>query len=292
MSDNRDLVHILKLLDDESVKVRDRVWEKLQANIGVWEPDIRARLGDVSEPSRTKLHGLLADQARLGFRRDWLSWRELPDDMQKLEAALTGLSMYLARGLSKVGEPRPPGLSTLLDRLAQDFRDTGCDVRPSSLAEFLFNEKGLQGAEGDYYDPGNSDLVQVIERGRGIPITLACVFMLVGYRLGMDIYGCDVPEHFLTRAEDGGQNLIIDCFDGGKVLDADKLGDLEKKYAPDFSRLLHSAAPPEAIVARVLRNLINAYHLSGDRPASEFMWTLADDLRVDRVGPDDSDILG
>ena len=155
------------------------------------------------------------------------------------------------------------------------------------MADFLFTERGLRGADSEFYDPGNSDLVQVIEKGRGIPITVACVFMLVGYRLGMDISGCDVPEHFLTRAQDGDRDIIIDCFDGGKILDENRLGQLELKYAPDFSRLLRSTASPEAIVARVLRNLINAYHLSGDKPASEFMWTLADDLREDREGGED-----
>ncbi len=207
--------------------------------------------------------------------------------MEKLEAALSGLSFYLS-GVGFTGSrPLHPELANLLDGLAQDFRDSGAEPVPSALAEFLFSERGFRGAESDYYDPGNSDLVQVIEKGRGIPITLASIFMLVGHRLGLSIQGCDVPEHFLTRAQEGDQDIIIDCFDGGRILDRDRLAQLELKYAPDFSRLLRSTASPEAIVARVLRNLINAYHLSGNKQASEFMWTLADDLRVDREGPED-----
>lgn len=287
MFENRDLVHILKLLDDESPKVRGHVWEKLEANLSAWEPDIRARLEDIPAPSRKKILDMIADRARNGFRGAWLGWRDLSDDMEKLEAALSGLSVYLS-GLGFSGTvPMHPELAPLLDGLAQDFRETGAEAVPSALADFLFTGRGLRGADADYYDPGNSDLVQVIEKGRGIPITLASVFMLVGHRLGLAIHGCDVPEHFLTRAQEGGGDVIIDCFDGGKILDRDRLAQLELKYAPDFSRLLRSKASPEAIVARVLRNLINAYHLSGDKQASEFMWTLADDLRVDREGPED-----
>jgi hypothetical protein len=291
MPENKDLVHILKLLDDESPKVRDRVWEKLEANLSAWEPAIRARLGDITPPLRKKVLHLLTINARSGFRGAWLGWRLLTEDMEKLEAALSGLSFYLS-GLQTVGlTPRHPNLAPLLDGLAQDFRNTEAEVRPETLADFLFIEKGLRGADNDYYDPANSDLVQVIENGRGIPITLACVFMLVGYRLGLDIAGCDVPEHFLTRARHGNRDIIIDCFDGGRVLDIERLDQLEQKYAPDFSRLLRSSATPEAIVARVLRNLINAYHLTGNKTASEFMWTLADDLRLDREGPDDLEDL-
>jgi regulator of sirC expression with transglutaminase-like and TPR domain len=162
-------------------------------------------------------------------------------------------------------------------------------MAPSALGRFLFETKGFKGAENDYYDPANSDLVQVIEKGKGIPISLACVFMLVGSRLGMDIAGCDVPEHFLTRAMEGGKEVIIDCFDGGRVVEADRLAQLELKYAPEFTRLLRTTADPEAIVARVLRNLINAYHLAGDKPASQYMWALAEDLRGQRDGEEASE---
>jgi hypothetical protein len=230
--------------------------------------------------------------------------------MEKLEAALSGLYLFLARerarkegglhptdgpdgNLEDTPEsgPRHPGLSSMLDGLAGDFRRSGEPMLPTALARFLFVQKGFKGAEHDYYNPGNSDLVHVIEKGQGIPISLACIFMLVGHRLGFEIWGCDVPEHFLTRATEGGRDVIIDCFDGGKVLDADRLSQLERKYAPEFNRLLRAAAQPEAIVARVLRNLINAYHLAGERKASQFMWSLAEDLRGER-GADPDPVEG
>ncbi|HKP96679.1 MAG TPA: transglutaminase-like domain-containing protein [Fibrobacteria bacterium] len=338
MAEDKDLVHILKLLDDESPRVRDRVWEKLEANLPAWEAGIRARLGGLPSGPRRKLMDLLSGRARKGFRSSWLRWRGFAGDMEKLEAALSGLSWYLAADRSRrergtradapsfpddreeeenhrenvdyradfgpiegsgsaegTGEgrsgdpegnldmsPRHPELAAMLDGLALEFRLSGGPMRPTSLARFLFSEKGFKGAENDYYNPDNSDLVRVIEKGQGIPISLACVFMLVGHRLGFGISGCDVPEHFLTRASEEGKDVIIDCFDGGRVLEADRLALLERKYAPEFSRLLKSAASPEAIVARVLRNLINAYHLAGERQASQFMWSLAEDLRGER----------
>ncbi|MDB5102842.1 MAG: hypothetical protein JWP91_531 [Fibrobacteres bacterium] len=289
MTEDKDLVHILKLLDDESAKVRTRVWEKLEANLPAWEAGIRARLDEVPSAPRRKLLDLLSGRARKGFRGSWLRWRDLASDMERLEAALSGLSWYLAEGKEDWhggadAPPRHPALGPLLDGLAMEFRQWGGPMSPTSLALFLFTDKGLKGADNDYYNPGNSDLVQVIEKGQGIPITLACVFMLVGHRLGFDISGCDVPEHFLTRAVEDGKDIIIDCFDGGKALEPEKLAQLELKYAPEFSKLLKSTARPEAIVARVLRNLINAYHLAGNRQASQFMWSLAEDLRGEREG--------
>ncbi len=309
MAEDRNLIHILKLLDDESPTVRNRVWEQLEANLPAWEPDIRARLPELAQAPRRRLEDLLSGRARRGFRGSWLRWRHLRGDMEKLEAALAGLSWYLAEdraGRKRVGDgdgpvnnerrapsgrdsglpPRHPALAPLLDGLAGDFRAhaaaNGTGQTPSGLAAFLFTNEGFGGSESDYYDPGNSDLVEVIRRRKGIPISLACVFMLVGHRLGIAIHGCDVPEHFLTRASEGGRELIIDCFDGGRIIEGERLAQLEQKYAPEFARLARTPAEPEAIVARVLRNLINAYHLAGDRPASQFMWSLAEDLRGER----------
>jgi hypothetical protein len=305
MAEDKDLIHILKLLDDESPKVRHKVWERLEANLPAWEPHIRARLPQLREAPRRRLEDLLSGRARRGFRRAWLRWRELRGDAEKLEGALAGLSWYLAEdraGRKRAGDgdapvnherrapmradagqlQRHPALAPLLDGLANAYRAAVPQPSASGLATFLFVTQGFKGAEGDYYDPGHSDLVQVIERRRGIPISLACLFILVGHRLGLSIHGCDVPEHFLTRATEAGRDIIIDCFDGGKVLEGESLAQLERKYAPAFARLLRVPAGPEAIVARILRNLINAYHLAGDRQASQFMFSLAEDLRGGR----------
>jgi hypothetical protein len=274
----RQLSSILKLLDDDSPKVRDKMWELLAANLSAWETPLRDALPGLAPGPRRRLEELLASRDKESFRSRWSEWRELGTESLRLEGALTALSGYLQRQAG-LDSSDTPSLASLLDGLAQEFRASGELVIPSRLARFLFNTKGLRGADNDYYDPRNSDLVHVILTGRGIPISLACVFMLVGRRLGLHIAGCDVPEHFLTRAEEGGETVIIDCYDAGRLLGKDRLAQLERKYAPDFNRILKVDATAESMVARVLRNLINAFHLAGSKAASEFMWTLAEDLR-------------
>ncbi len=279
--DIRQLPSLLTLLDDDSPKVRDKVWDLVATNVSAWETPLRQRLNTLAGGSRKRLKELLDAREKERFRENWNHWRDLPDELDKLETALTTLSGFLG---SQAGEDPDsgPGVPELLDRLAREFRASGDLLIPSRLARFLFHAKALRGADTDYYHPRNSDLAHVLRTGRGIPISLACIFMLVGRRVGLDIAGCDVPEHFLTRAEEGGEAVIIDCYDAGRVLGRDRLGQLEKKYAPDFNRLLKTRASAESIVARVLRNLINAFHLAGDKESSEFAWTLAEDLRGDR----------
>src|SRR6266852_5332139 len=50
----------------------------------------------------------------------------------------------------------------------------------AALNRVLFQQAGLCGNREDYYDPRNSFLNDVLDRGLGIPITLALIYMEVG----------------------------------------------------------------------------------------------------------------
>ena len=54
----------------------------------------------------------------------------------------------------------------------------------AALNHILFDEAGLRGNREEYYDPRNCFLNDVLDRGLGIPITLALIYMEVGRRLG------------------------------------------------------------------------------------------------------------
>ena len=59
-------------------------------------------------------------------------------------------------------------------------------VRSPRSTYVLFKEQGFRGNRDDYYDPKNSFLNEVIERKRGLPITLSILYMEVGQRIGLD----------------------------------------------------------------------------------------------------------
>ena len=86
-----------------------------------------------------------------------------------------------------------------LDRLgALAASCTGADA--AALSDELFGSGRFAGNQGDYYDPKNSVLPQVLDRGLGIPITLAVLFIDVARRRGVTVEGVGMPGHFLTRS--------------------------------------------------------------------------------------------
>ncbi len=86
------------------------------------------------------------------------------------------------------------------------------------LNEYLFDRLGFRGNVEDYYDPRNSFLNDVLDRRLGIPITLSVIYMDVGSRLGLPLYGVGMPGHFLVKYSGPGDELIIDPYGKGAIL--------------------------------------------------------------------------
>lgn len=130
-----------------------------------------------------------------------------------------------------------------------------------ALSEEIFVHQGFAGNATEYYDPRNSYLNEVIDRRRGIPITLAVVYLSIGRRLGMPVEGVNAPGHFLVRHAD----LVLDPFARGReVSPGTLLEQLRQMNVPDpevrVQGLLASPPDTRAILVRMLGNL-KANHL-------------------------------
>ena len=269
------LPFLIRLADDSSPRVRERVASELRAFGSRLESEIRAQSIVLSRSQRTALDALQIEDE---MSRSWLGWLSQSDENAKLEAALSHLTQWqiesesassgetqLSTQLNLLSRRRSskhdkPQLGEVLDRLALEFRATGRPWHPEALSAWLFVERGLRGDTRDYYNARNSNLLHVIESKRGIPISLSCVFILVGARLGLDIRGCNFPGHFLAHARSGGLDLLFDCFDAGRLLSPFETNAIRKAEP----KLLSTRMPSEVIVARVLRNLTVAYEHTGE----------------------------
>jgi len=123
-----------------------------------------------------------------------------------------------------------------------------------SLIETLFGPDGLQGDRDDYYDPRNSYLHAVLDRRRGIPITLSVILMEVGKRLDIELVGVGLPGHFVVRDVEQ-PTRYVDCFGGGTILDADGCARLVAAAGHRVGRNDFAPVGPRAILARMLGNL-------------------------------------
>jgi regulator of sirC expression with transglutaminase-like and TPR domain len=133
----------------------------------------------------------------------------------------------------------------------------------AALNHVLFEEANLCGNHEDYYDPRNSFLNDVLDRGLGIPITLALIYMEVGRRLGFLLFGVGMPGHFLLKHYDvDGTETLIDCFNRGNILTMhdcqrrlDEIYSGQMTLRPEFL----FAVSRRQILTRILNNLKTIY---------------------------------
>ena len=146
--------------------------------------------------------------------------------------------------------------------MAGEYRGEFAEPDAHQLAGFLFQAKKFKGNSVDYYNPQNSNLYFVITEGLGIPISLACVYILVGARLGLKIEGCAIPGHFLARIEPEGKKVLVDCFYGGRLMDLQDALELGTASKEEIEAGMKVKADSAAIIRRILNNLIRSYQLN------------------------------
>ena len=155
------------------------------------------------------------------------------------------------------------GALRLLDGFAEQVRPRLAGMHDPaqiarSVAAFIHTELGFSGNAEAYYDPRNSFLNDVLERRRGIPISLSVIYLALGRRLGLPFEGVGMPGHFLVRLRHLVTPTILDPFDDGEILDdAACLARLRRLYGPSvrLSPDMLAAVKSRMMVYRMLNNL-------------------------------------
>lgn len=144
----------------------------------------------------------------------------------------------------------------------------GAVGRAQALADLLFVKNGFKGDNETYDDPRNASLIDVLERRRGLPVTIALLYLYVARCAGWGAVGLDFPGHFVIRVdgEDESDIAVLDPFNGGQVLAAKDLERLLANVTGADAKLdPHHAQPvsDRAVLLRVLNN-IRTRALGGD----------------------------
>ncbi|HWX11493.1 MAG TPA: SirB1 family protein [Trinickia sp.] len=163
-----------------------------------------------------------------------------------------------------------------LDELALRLKrrlpeNAGLTDRIGALNRFFFRELGFAGNLNDYYDPDNSHLNVVLKRRRGIPISLAVLYMELGEQIDVPVRGVSFPGQFLLRVTLPEGDVMLDPTTGQSLSEA-KMVDMLEPYLSHTGgdsvasalRMLLQPATGREIIARMLRNL-KAIYLQTER---------------------------
>ncbi|QBQ98522.1 SirB1 family protein [Paraburkholderia pallida] len=143
----------------------------------------------------------------------------------------------------------------------------GADLRQqvTFLNRVFFREMGFAANLNDFFDPDNSHLNVVLRRRRGIPISLAVIYLEIAGQLGLPVQGVSFPGHFLLRVSLPDGDAMLDPTTGRALSESDMVEMLEPYVANAGDsvaralRMLLEPATRREIVARMLRNLKSVY---------------------------------
>ncbi len=185
------------------------------------------------------------------------------DEDIDLALAALALSILDHEGVS-VGRYRYH-LQRLSSDVSEKYERAMCDglqddvhLRLRILTDVLVEDYGYGGDTAYYDDLQNTSLVRVIDRAKGVPITLSILYIHAARAQGWEIDGLNLPGHFVCRLERDGERLIFDPFHGGEILEASGLRGLVKEFlGPDaeLSSTYYDRLSNREILIRLQNNI-------------------------------------
>jgi regulator of sirC expression with transglutaminase-like and TPR domain len=175
--------------------------------------------------------------------------------------------------------------------------------RRAVLARLIHDRMGFVGDTETYDDLANANLIRVLERGRGLPVTLGILWLHAAEAAGWSAQGLDFPGHFLLALEGSRGAAVVDAFGGGAALNAPELRMLLKRFVGEQAELKPGTLAPMSkreVLLRLQNNIklrrLRAGDLEGALACTEDMLRFAPDAaalwreagmmhqRLDRIG--------
>ncbi len=181
-------------------------------------------------------------------------------------AALSDKAMNLEQGAFLIARYAYPTLDVAhyrnqLDTMALEVRAriglrASGEETVNALNRYIFTEQGFRGNTKNYYEVENSYINCVMDRRVGIPISLSVVYLLIGQRLTLPLFGIGMPGHFLVKYESDRYKIFIDCFNAGALLTEKNCARFLTEAGYGFDDKYLQKSPVRAILSRMAKNLI------------------------------------
>lgn len=278
MMPSRELKALIKLLDDDQVydSVRRRLIEHGQNAI----PYLQGVIRDNDPHRKTRARLILREIHYSVFESEWISMLRR---FQGRDLHLEDTAWFIAR----IGYPALDAehYSRKIDELAAlvDKRIRLTDRPMAKLRRMvgvLANREGFTGNAENYYEADNSFLNRVIDRKKGIPITLSVLYLLVGERLNIPLKGVGIPAHFMVKyvgpKHEYDEEIYVDPFHQGRFLGRLAVERFCLRAGLGFNENYLMPLENAEIVERMLRNLVFVYTRTGNQEQLHRLQTILD----------------
>jgi len=259
---DKELHALVSLLDDEDREVKSHVQNRIfSLGHGIipflekkWEdsfnPEVQKELEDM-------VHKLQFSQ----LKERLYDWVNTPD-----QDLLTGLWI--------INTYQYPDLD--FDKLNTDMHQIYFEVwtafknnllpheQIKIINNILFNSLRFSANTKNFHSPGNSMLSNVLDTKKGNPISLCAIYLLVAKKLGLPIYGVNLPNLFVLTYKSADVNFYINAFNKGLVFNKQDIYNYLNHLKIEPIDVFFDPCSNKDIVVRTLRNLVMAFEKLGE----------------------------
>lgn len=284
---------LLSLLDDPDPEVAVHIQQKI-ADLGeavipvveeIWEasldPEEQHRLEDL-------VHRLQFE----GLQRRLAAWKESGAE-------------DLLEGMWLVNQYQYPdaALAALHRALDEYYYEAWVMLRPEmhpydqvkALNYVLFRQARFAANTQHFHSPANSMLSRVLESRRGNPLSLCVVYLLLARRLGMPLYGVNLPNLFVLTwkpvggAGTGQAQFYINAYNRGLLLSREDIATYVQQLGLPESEVYFEPCSNLDIVRRAFRNLALSFEKLHEPAKAHEVNLLLDVLGEERAAPPDEE---
>lgn len=224
MSKKNEIEALINLLDDSDEEVVRHVTEKL-LSLG---KDIIPLLDDIPFNDLNNVQ-----HERLEEIKHQIHYDEVETG---LEGWVKSGAKDLLEGFILASRFRYPyldinNINNLLDKIKLDvWLELNSRLTPlekiRKINYIFYRIYGFKGDIQDYHSPDNSFINKVLDNRRGNPISLAIVYSIICQKLGIPVFGVNLPQHFILAYKDDRKYPREDTLKGHEYLDPSKSGDV------------------------------------------------------------------
>jgi regulator of sirC expression with transglutaminase-like and TPR domain len=269
----KEIQALITLLEDPDMNIYRTVSESLlKKGLAVIPQLEKAWENSLDQISQDRLESLIQKIQIEGTTKDLNTWIHSGHEDLLEGAWLIARFQFPDLNYEDVNDP--------LERIKKDIwlelNDNLTALEKVKVINHIFFEiHGFSKNITNFYNPQNSYINQVIENKRGNPISIAILYLVIAQKIGLPIYGVNLPKNFIIAYKDEPGILdipdkqvddilfYINPYNKGAVLGKKEIKYFLQQQNLEFNQSYFMPCTNLAIIRRVVYNLINSYDRLG-----------------------------
>ena len=117
----------------------------------------------------------------------------------------------------------------------------------------------------NFHAANNSFINNVLTSKKGNPISLCVIYMWIAQKLGMPVYGVNLPNLFVLTHKQKGLQFHINVFNKGLIFNKIDIDNYIAQLNLTPNEIYYNPCSNLEIIRRVIRNLMMAYEKAGEQ---------------------------